>query len=92
MFDGGVFGEFQIAAGTVYQGPVQRPPGSPADMGNLPAVARNVYSYGVNLYSHANLIFYLNIHDIWSGVIVLNGILGDFSPLLATVSFTRPDT
>jgi hypothetical protein len=92
MFDGGVFGEFQIAAGTVYQGPVQRPPGSPADMGTLPAATRNVYSYGANIYSHANLIFYLNIHDVWSGVVVLNGILGDFSPLLTTVSFTRFDT
>ena len=51
----------------------------------------NTYSYGVNLYSHANLIFYLNIHDVWSGFVVLNGILGDFSPFLTTVSFNRID-
>lgn len=39
MFDFEVHHEFQIAAGTIYQGPVQRPPGTPANMGDLPANA-----------------------------------------------------
>jgi hypothetical protein len=92
MFDFEVNHEFQIAAGTIYQGPVQRPPGTPANMGDLPSTPVNIYSYGVNLYSHANLIFNLNIHDIYSCSIVLNGILADFSPVLATLIFNRIDS
>jgi hypothetical protein len=81
-----------LALNTIYQGPLQRAPGTADPFGTSGPSVYYANTYGFNVYSHLNFNIDIDIYDLWEGSYLINGILADFSPILATVTYSRGES